>query len=645
MDRFVTRKTKQGESVPSTSNSSTGCEQTKTARNPAKSERSKQKIVNRKFSADWENSFFVTESNGKTLCLICRFTFSDNKKYAVERHFTSNHGEVNTKFLAPDKRASEIARLKNELHSQKNIVRKFLDKNELLTFASYEIAFDMAKAAKPYSDGEFYKKLMRKTVSTLCENVDEKVKIILVDNIDSLALSDQTISRRVNDIGTEIETRLKNDLKNCKAFAIALDESTDIGDVSQLVIWVRYIIDMDRCEENILALVPLHEQTRAVDVFDAFRQVQLRFNLDLKKLVCVCTDGAPTMIGKHKGFVARLKKFISDNNDEIDHELISYHCIIHQQNLCAAAVGDESTVLTTITKIINTIRSSSLRHRRFKLLMEELDAKFQDIMYFSSVRWLSCGMVLNRFSDLLQEIKQFLMEQKLEKELKEISTPTWQNELYFLCDITNHLNELNLKLQGRDKFVWDLAKTVMDFRLKLTSFKCQIQENDFTFFPTLKENQNARNYNTSRFVNFINILIEQFESRFSDFQKYNLAFKFLKNPFDFDSMKVEELSVLFGTKKTHLEFDISLIEQETHLKAASSIERWKRLISDCSFIVLNDIVPSFVCMFGSTYVCECTFSSLVRRKTKYCNALSQHSLKSEIRCELCNFEPDFRKIV
>lgn len=60
---------------------------------------------------------------------------------------------------------------------------------------------------------------------------------------------------------------------------------------------------------------------------------------------------------------------------------------------------------------------------------------------------------------------------------------------------------------------------------------------------------------------------------------------------------------------------------------------WNRLISDHSFLVLVDkIEPKFIWFFGSTYGCECTFSSLTRRKSKYRTNLAQSSfnLKSEL---------------
>lgn len=281
--------------------------------------------------------------------------------------------------------------------------------------------------------------------------------------------------------------------------------------------------------------------------------------------------------------------------------------------------------------------------------MDELDAKYTDIMYFIKIRWLSCGKVLNRFKDLLPEIMVFIEEQNMMNQFEIIKSTEWRHELFFLCDLINHLSTLNLKLQGREQFVWDLSKSVTEFKLKLILFKTEIDADDFTHFPTLNEHFSIcfiedKNIDKIRFKKYLDILIEEFEARFSDFKKHDLAFKFLKNPFDFDSAKMTELSEIFVEKKAHLEFDFALISQENRLKNETHVEMWKRLSLENSFLVLSDVVLKYLCMFSSTYVCECTFSSLVRRKSKYRTMLSQRSLESEIRCELCKTEPDFLKM-
>lgn len=55
-----------------------------------------------------------------------------------------------------------------------------------------------------------------------------------------------------------------------------------------------------------------------------------------------------------------------------------------------------------------------MRHRRFKLLTQELDSKFSDNLYFNNIRWLNCGQVLKRFCDIFHEIELFLGEQGMD---------------------------------------------------------------------------------------------------------------------------------------------------------------------------------------------------------------------------------------
>lgn len=312
--------------------------------------------------------------------------------------------------------------------------------------------------------------------------------------------------------------------------------------------------------------------------------------------------------------------------------------------MCASVLNN-----TFFYQIINKIRSSSLRHRRFKLLMDEMDATYMDIMYFINVRWLSCGKVLNRFSELLPEIMAFIEQENMMKELEIIKTSAWRHELFFLCDLINHLSQLNLKLQGREQFVWDMAKIVDEFKLKLVLFKAEINDNDFTLFPTLNKHFEIcfiqdKNNDKIRFIAYIDVLIDEFESRFSDFEIHELAFEFFKNPFDFDLNKIAQLSDILQVKVAHLTFDVALLQKQNHLKNLPTIEMWKNLVSENSFLVLKNVLPKYLCLFSSTYVCECTFSSLVRRKSKYRSMLSEKSLESEIRCELCKKKKNFAEI-
>ena len=62
------------------------------------------------------------------------------------------------------------------------------------------------------------------------------------------------------------------------------------------------------------------------------------------------------MVGREKGAVARMKE---DNP-----ELMSYHCIIHQSDPCAALSDEYAEVMNTMMRMINFLRASSSQQHR-----------------------------------------------------------------------------------------------------------------------------------------------------------------------------------------------------------------------------------------------------------------------------------------
>jgi hypothetical protein len=63
---------------------------------------------------------------------------------------------------------------------------------------------------------------------------------------------------------------------------------------------------------------------------------------------------------------------------------------------------------------------------------------------------------------------------------QEMLNPTFLRELAFLKDITEHMNDLNMKLQGKQQNVPNLFGHVSGFRNKLKLFKTIIDRNDLT---------------------------------------------------------------------------------------------------------------------------------------------------------------------
>ena len=84
-------------------------------------------------------------------------------------------------------------------------------------------------------------------------------------------------------------------------FAIQLDETTDVANLAKLCVYVRYIHERD-LEDEFLFCSPLTTKTTAKEIFNFVKKFFDAHNLKWKHVICVCTDGAPTMLGCRSGF-------------------------------------------------------------------------------------------------------------------------------------------------------------------------------------------------------------------------------------------------------------------------------------------------------------------------------------------------------
>lgn len=127
---------------------------------------------------------------------------------------------------------------------------------------------------------------------------------------------------------------------------------------------------------------------------------------------------------------------------------------IHQEALCRKSIKNSET-LKLIAKSINIVRggNKALLHRQFKKFLEDMysyNSKFGDLVLYNHARWLSAGTCHERFFAIRKELPAFLQQfvasdiAELEGKLQSLE---FLKELAFLTDFTNHLNEMNFKMQ------------------------------------------------------------------------------------------------------------------------------------------------------------------------------------------------------
>lgn len=145
-----------------------------------------------------------------------------------------------------------------------------------------------------------------------------------VAKIKQISLSNTTVQSRISDLSNDIMATVIDEMKRSSMFALQLDESTDVASCSQLLVFTRYIKD-DCVKEEYLFCKSLSTTTRGKDVFETLKQFIEENGLDWSKLVVICTDGAPSMMGVRSEFQALVK--------QVAPQVLSYHCLVHRYAL------------------------------------------------------------------------------------------------------------------------------------------------------------------------------------------------------------------------------------------------------------------------------------------------------------------------
>ncbi|KAK2864294.1 hypothetical protein Q7C36_003448 [Tachysurus vachellii] len=154
----------------------------------------------RVFNKEWTTKYFFTEVRSTAVCLICQETVEVFKEYNISRHFATKHANYASK-QSPQERAATAQRLTANLQTQQNLFHRQTAIQESSTKAGFLLAFKLAKASKPFSEGEFLKECMVETAGLLC--LESKVKF------EQISLSHRTVTRRVELIDKDISQQIK----------------------------------------------------------------------------------------------------------------------------------------------------------------------------------------------------------------------------------------------------------------------------------------------------------------------------------------------------------------------------------------------------------------------------------------------------
>ncbi|GBN52158.1 General transcription factor II-I repeat domain-containing protein 2A [Araneus ventricosus] len=181
------------------------------------------------------------------------------------------------------------------------------------------------------------------------------------NNFQTVSLSRKTVTSRIEAIDKNLTSELESKIGQFKFCYIAMDESSDINDTAQLVLFIRGVDEDFDITEELACMRSLKGTTKECDNFREFQEGILTLKVPITNICNITTDGAPNMTGNKSGFLGLFNQNYPGNNVVFLHCYIYY---IHQDALCKSALNMKP-VLDTVVKLLNTIRSRGLTHRQF----------------------------------------------------------------------------------------------------------------------------------------------------------------------------------------------------------------------------------------------------------------------------------------
>ena len=202
------------------------------------------------------------------------------------------------------------------------------------------VTWILGQPKKPFTGGGVVKDCMSAVAEILFEG---KQKEELCDKIKQIPLSASTATKKSEILAQDVLAQLDEAIHNAPCVSLAVEESTDVSDNAQLLVYARFFNkDKEEFCEDILGVTSLQTNTRGEDIYLAIKEMLPKRGIEPNQVVSITTDGAPAMLGREKRALARVK----DDNPE----LISNHCIIHQSVLCSTLSDEHAAMMNTVMK-------------------------------------------------------------------------------------------------------------------------------------------------------------------------------------------------------------------------------------------------------------------------------------------------------
>ena len=248
--------------------------------------------------------------------------------------------------------------------------------------------------------------------------------------------------------------------------------------------------------------------------------------------------------------------------------------------------------------------------------------------------------MLKRLFSLRKETSEFMTLKK--QDVPELKSYEWLCDLVFLMDVMSHLNELNLKLQGTGKFFASLYDHVKAFQRKLDLLQTQLLQGNLSHFSACKQLSEEDEHGkhalillcSKKYNSMLQNIQDEFQRRFCDFRSHEHDLMMFASPFECDPKCVP----------TEMQLELIELQESSELKSAFrdlSLDKFYSSLPVSTYPALRKHANRMVVLFGSTYICEKTFSVMNFNKSKWRTMLTDEHLSSILRISTSSYQPRY----
>nr|XP_042895669.1 52 kDa repressor of the inhibitor of the protein kinase-like [Parasteatoda tepidariorum] len=297
----------------------------------------------------------------------------------------------------------------------------------------------------------------------------------------------------IDTFGHLIQSQIVTNVRKSIFYSILADETTDISQVEQFSLCVRYVEDQSyEIREDFLTFVPVHDVTGA-GLANTVLETLSSLGFDLKKMRGQGYDGASAMRGQFRGVQAFIREKLP---------LALYtHCSSHSLNLCLSDASNIPSIrncMGVIKEVCGFFHKSAKRTEILKSTISDCcpEQKKKKLISLCETRWVDRHDSVFLFKDILEPIILSLL--KIEEESSDsapkahalgssISQFQFLVNLFLLSRMLSTTHNLSETLQKRNIDLSQAMANVTSVLDLLSKQRANAEDNFKTLYVEVKE--------------------------------------------------------------------------------------------------------------------------------------------------------------